>query len=74
MIPLPNSFLGLIMVLDAEDHVGLIRDLQIVHVNAVLNMDSALGLSRVFLCSLQRPSSATGKQGSHREGGVALGR
>lgn len=52
MSPLPNSFLGLIIFFDAEDHDGLIMDLQVVPVNAMLNTALALGLSRVFLCFL----------------------
>lgn len=65
MSPLPNSFLGLIIFLDTEDPGCLIRDLQIVHVNAVLNMALALGLSKLFLCSPQMCSSSTGKHGDY---------
>lgn len=50
--------------LDDEDHIGLIRDLQIAHVDAVLNRVLALGMSMDFLYSPQTWSPPTRKQGS----------
>lgn len=73
MNPSPNGFWCLIPFLDAEDHVDLIRLLQIVHVNAVLNIASALGLSRVFFCSLQMCLFPTGKQDSSQARWCCLG-
>lgn len=48
---------------DYEDHIGLIRDLQISHVDAVLYMALALGPSMDLLCSPQTWSPPHQKTG-----------
>lgn len=66
-------FWGWLFLLYDKDHVGLIRDVQIARVDAVLNMALALGLSMDFLCSPQTWSPPTRKQDSPQVRWFSLG-